>query len=733
MQERTDTEADSQVYKEDNQNFISKSHYQQLADLKMYNFEQTERMQKVVQDEINHDSVTNPESQADTYAEGDFENFWVADNYLFDSVAKNWDETMYEVNASVVKVTDHAYIFQDVEENVNPSKLDAMANVFENTIYSVETDLFGQPPDIDNNDRIIILVLDIRDRKWHQSSYPYYIAGYFWSLHTYAPTGDPSELTYYSEYKEIIHIDIQSFTSNIDQDTVAHEYQHLLHYAQDPDETVWLDEGMAVLAEYLCGYTDGWLPYVQDSAGFMNNPTTSLTYWEELYASYGVVFCFMLMIQQKFGNGTVKDIVSARDGVTDDILQGMKSVVEITGTEAEDLFAEFTYRNVINDISKGYGYGSFTTKAKKSYLASLNETKLNEGVPYWATRYYGLPNTVDTGILNATVRSGDTDNITASMLVLNQSGYYEAFMVKKHDESVGELLLNNYGTEYTDGILVIFSTSGTDSGWEVETPGQDNFDVMIQMINLEVHYGNVSYEMTSYSETITFNNITVKDTLTGKPWVYTDVLIPDSSSVIVDLNTGEDVPDFTGLIQWNDTCSCWQVYFDNITSLEGGTYFVEVILVTNNASVIIKSEPFEILRLAILDSGSGDFINAVLSYSGIKVGYSNGTAWLETIDAHFQLFFVNDSLILEGSLLWSSVDQSWHLPAVNNHFNLGDEVYLVFSFEYMGETLVITSEVLINENGVTEFTPGLTGYLSIVVIAILSISAILVRKKGRNR
>ncbi|MFW9992409.1 MAG: hypothetical protein ACFFD4_10205 [Candidatus Odinarchaeota archaeon] len=696
------------------------------AELRLYNYERTARMQEAIRDISSQELLTRPDSPEITYNMGDNETFWVADDYLIDYVAENWAVSMYEVTAEVVSITTHAYIFKDPTVSVSDTKINTLAATFESTLYPVETEFFGAPPDIDSNGRIIILILDIKDANYYGHS-SQWIAGYFWSLHTYYPSGNPSDLTYYSEYKEIIHIDYRSFAENIDQDTVAHEYQHLLHFNSDNEETAWLDEGCAVLAEYLCGYTDGWLPYidgVSGTLGFMDVPSTSLTYWQNGFASYGAVFSFMLMIQQVFGNSTIKAIV------TDDAQQGMVSVEDKTGSDAKDLFAEFTYWNVINDVSKGYGYGVFTTKAVRTSLSSLPAFRMNEYVPYWATKYYTIPNG-GTGTLNLTVTGLDGVNITADILVMNQSGMYEVFNVKNKGPSKGEFLLNSFGMEYSNAILVVYSMSGTDSGWEAITAPKDYFNIEINLIPLEIYHGSINYEKTSYSETIVFNNITVIDTLTGNRWILGDVI--NTSNAIIDRDTEEEISNVTGVVQWNDTYTCWQASFDDVSDLEPGFYYVKVTLTTINATAVIKSDPFEIIRPTIVDEGSGSFKDGVIKYSGIKIGYSNGTIWPSTASAMFQLFYENDSLIFEAALLWDGKGQSWYLPVISAGFEPGDRVYLVFEFEYAGESLTFQSEELENKSSSTPVIDGFIISTFLAVFAFMSLYVILNRKQKWNK
>jgi len=711
---------------------------QYLAELREYNFEHTTRMQENLKDDLaTRSSIpSTPLSTADTYNLGDTDDFWVSDDYRAwngiddDSdgatdLLDDPDEAMYEVTAEVVRVTDHAYLFLDENEtdSVTTAELNDMASAFEDTIYPVETDLFGQPPDIDSNSRIIILITDLRDEAYYSLS-SLYIAGYFWLLHTVDPSGyTSSDPYYYSEYKEIIHIDTKSFDVNIDQDTVAHELQHLLHYNNDEDETVWLDEGCAVLAEHLTGYTAGWSPYVQGSQGFTNHPGTSLTYWEGTMASYGAVFTFFLMLQQVYGNNTITDIV------TDSSRQGMPSIEEATGLSGDDLFAEFAYRNIINDVSKGYGYEIFTAEASSTAISSLPYTSTNVAIPFWSSKYYSIPDD-DTGILNVTVEGVGLESIHASLLVLNQSGIYETRDVKGPDNENGNLLLNGFGTDYTDAFLVIYSINGTDSGWDaVSSVEKDRLNIWVDILNLATYHGSVDYSKTSYSETINFNNITVINSLTGINWGYGDVI--NHSTAIYNQTSQEEITGIEGIVQYNNTHDCWQAYFNNVTALSGGIYYIEVTLTTSNTTAIIRSDSFEIIRPIIINSGTGGFSGGTLSYTGIIVGSSDGTAWSSTIDASFEIYHENDTLITEADLLWDSVGETWYLPVLDFHLNSGDGIYLVFTFVNGSEEVSFTSDIIV-DNGASDI-PGFTVLMMLVTLTAISTYILVIERKRKRK
>ena len=83
--------------------------------------------------------------------------------------------------------------------------------------------------------------------------------------------------------------------------TFAHEYQHLLEYYEDPDETSWVNEGLADWAQTLTGYVDPSLPitdqdfdsHIQSFLGYYGirtpanpnpseaGPENSLNLWED--------------------------------------------------------------------------------------------------------------------------------------------------------------------------------------------------------------------------------------------------------------------------------------------------------------------------------------------------------------------------------------------------------------------------------------------------------------------
>lgn len=201
------------------------------------------------------------------------------------------------------------------------SKLELFNQFVENKSYTnsidsskglidLSHDLFGQAPNIDQDDKLDILLVDVRDNFNINAAY---VAGFF----------DPMDQTNerFSNKKDIIYIDI--YPGLIYQDTIlstnealatlAHEYQHLINFNYETKpEITFLNEGLSELSEYLHGFP-GRDPYLYLSAvntnflswGKSNNilidyQRASLFHYY-LFEKYGLTFIRQLCQSEKIG------------------------------------------------------------------------------------------------------------------------------------------------------------------------------------------------------------------------------------------------------------------------------------------------------------------------------------------------------------------------------------------------------------------------------------------------
>jgi hypothetical protein len=279
----------------------------------------------------------------------------------------------YSVPSTCKAVGTNAYIFVEdslwAHGKVNQAAVDSVRDAFDlrcpanssKGIYQMDVETFGNPPNVDSDSRIIILILDIIDG-FHGSGG--YVAGYFYSINEYPdPIGG-----HRSNYAEIYYIDgdpqnltVQYYLNNA-MSTTAHEFQHMIHWNYDPSEGTFVNESCSTGAEIVCGYSyDG-------QNLFTDTPDVYLLGWSSTLADYSRATRWSLYLWNQFTNGYLKLLVAnTGTGIT-----GMNNAFALytppTTRRFSDVFQDWTVANSLNDVSVdsrfGYTYsGSLTTTA----------------------------------------------------------------------------------------------------------------------------------------------------------------------------------------------------------------------------------------------------------------------------------------------------------------------------------------------------------------------------------
>jgi len=214
--------------------------------------------------------------------------------------------TPYQTSAAKVAEGVHCYVYLEQGMTVSQATIDAIRDEFDTNIYPHITAAFGAEPNpgVDNDPKLYILLLNIRDGFSYPTS-PTYIAGY------YDPNSEYLTSQYvYSNQKEIFFMNVNpalghSFApgSTDFYRVLAHEFQHMVHWEQKThqrgvmDDT-WLDEGMAQVAQTYCGYgADYDAVYT-----FENAPSNSLTVWNDTVDDYGVVYMWAQYYKDRVGS-----------------------------------------------------------------------------------------------------------------------------------------------------------------------------------------------------------------------------------------------------------------------------------------------------------------------------------------------------------------------------------------------------------------------------------------------
>jgi len=169
------------------------------------------------------------------YAVGDKDVFWVA----------NVDTaTNYTTTATLSYLTPHLYLWVEEGASFDQEALKRSAERFESHIYPTDRRFFGSEwtPGVDNDPHIHVL---------QTTGLGSAVNGYYLDTDEYSRLVNP-----YSNEREMFYINSDNLQPGTDsyESVLAHEFQHMIHWAVDRDEDTWVNEGFSELASYLNGY-----------------------------------------------------------------------------------------------------------------------------------------------------------------------------------------------------------------------------------------------------------------------------------------------------------------------------------------------------------------------------------------------------------------------------------------------------------------------------------------------
>jgi hypothetical protein len=246
----------------------------------------------------------------------------------------------YVSAATLRAVGDLCYVYVEDDawnDRVTQNKVDRVVRAFESDtpgdpsrgIYQIEVDAFGPPPDIDNDPRVFLLLLDIRDN--FKPPTGSFVAGYFTSVNQQVGNvRDPRwGVTFQSNEAEMVYVDVDPLdvSTNAGMGILAHEFQHLIHFGFDAGEETWVNEGTSEFAMFLCGYAPS--SHVRQ---FEIESSVSLVDWPNGVGSslpyYGSAYLWMLYLYEQYGGvNTLRRIVqSPQHGVT-----GVETSLNVAG------------------------------------------------------------------------------------------------------------------------------------------------------------------------------------------------------------------------------------------------------------------------------------------------------------------------------------------------------------------------------------------------------------------
>jgi hypothetical protein len=264
----------------------------------------------------------------------------------------SWDGTNYYFANPIGDDSEPWLRSQDI---ITDAQLDYLRDEFDNTIYPTIAAIYGEPlPRGDEGQKVWTLLFNIRDDAYYDTEATTYIAGYF----------SASESA--TNNKNIMHIDTYDWANRTGPDAArpylyegvfAHEFEHLVHFDIDPDEESWVDEGLADLAGFFCGYghSAGHIAYY-----IVYHPFTSLTFWGNGLENYGACYLFQLYLFEHYGGAAFTSalVQEQANGIA-----GVENTLAAFGYKEsfDKIFDDWTVANYLDDTRKAGGkYGYYT-------------------------------------------------------------------------------------------------------------------------------------------------------------------------------------------------------------------------------------------------------------------------------------------------------------------------------------------------------------------------------------
>lgn len=278
------------------------------------------------------------------YAVGHKERFWVTDLTV---------DVHRQITATLQLATPLVYVFVEEGAAVDHNRLEQAIRTFEEEIYPTNHRIFGSEwnPGVDGDPHIVIL-----------HAYFEGAAGYYSSLDEI-----PRSIRPHSNQHEMFYMNLDAFEIGSDAyiSTLAHEFQHMIHWHQDPRSDTWLNEGLAQMAELANGFGEG------PAWAFLSNPDLQLTTWArdpfEAHAHYGCSYLWSRYFGQCLGG--LDKLGQLLDRSEDD-LKTIDRLLEAAGYQPaipaprpfDAFFADWAVANYLNDptVADGrYAYDGY--------------------------------------------------------------------------------------------------------------------------------------------------------------------------------------------------------------------------------------------------------------------------------------------------------------------------------------------------------------------------------------
>ncbi len=301
------------------------------------------------------------------------------------------DGTWYQVPSTLRGITRRVLVYVENSQSVSNTVGQNIADEVESSIYDMIEKNFADVPDIDDNGKVILLLLDIIDGFAGSGGY---VAGYFDPVHMFS-----TDTFSQSNQADMVFMDVnpgvagsQSFFR-----TAAHELQHLVNFGatfmvDGRSQDLWINEGLSAGAEYLYEGSQ-----VTSRINYHNNdPNQTIRYgnsffvwngyWEQVVgdtlANYSTVYLFFQWLQLHASNGTgiYKDILGSSHRDFRTVVDAATSRINWSLSSWESVMSTWRHANILNNSSGLRGYKGRIQTVPWSFLNTSGiSTSLSPG------------------------------------------------------------------------------------------------------------------------------------------------------------------------------------------------------------------------------------------------------------------------------------------------------------------------------------------------------------------
>lgn len=415
--------------------------------------------------------------------EGQIKNFFVDQNYDL----KNREQ----ISAFLKIVSNHGYFYlekdwyknltEEQKEKIDKN-LQALVQKFDSDIYPKLTSLFGQEwkPGIDNDERITILFHLIKEQN----------VGYFNSGDEYSKIQNPT-----SNEREMIYLSAENLFFDNTKDYLAHEFVHLITFNQKDrlrgiTEEIWLNEARADYASSLLGYDQMYQNsnLQQRVHTFLQNPSDSLTEWQNQKKDYGVVNLFIQYLVDYYGKQILIDsLKSSQNGIF-----SIDYALEKNGIKQNfsQIFTDWIITVFLNNCNFGKNYCYKNENLKNIritpsliFLPSIQKAKtsLFYSINPWAGHWYRIMG--GQGELKINFKGTEKTQFKIFYALCQNSQDCKVDELNLNKEQQGEIIFKDFGERYTS-LTLMPSIQSKKSGFNGKESSYD-FSISISIENLK--------------------------------------------------------------------------------------------------------------------------------------------------------------------------------------------------------------------------------------------------------